>query len=108
MSINKTIHKQVSIFNETLMNIFSNSTPSKHVTFDDRDTPQINDYTKGKIKWKIQLYKTYTINGYKCNGYFQLQEATNVVSQIASNRKQEYYNNIFVKLNNPKTSAKPC
>ena len=28
------------------------------------------------------------------------------MSQVVSNRKQEYYNNIALKLNNPKTSAK--
>ena len=32
---NKSFHKQVSIFNETLMNIFLNFTPNKLVTFDD-------------------------------------------------------------------------
>ena len=31
------MHKQVSIFIETLMNIFSNFTPKKLVSFDDRD-----------------------------------------------------------------------
>lgn len=36
---NKSIHKQVSIFNEILLNIFSNFTPNKVVTFDDRDSP---------------------------------------------------------------------
>ena len=34
MFSNKIVHKQVSIFNETLMNVFSNLT---FVTFDDRD-----------------------------------------------------------------------
>ena len=104
--INKSIHKHVSIFNETLMNIFSNFNPNKLVTFDDRDPPWMNDYMKGKIKCKNQLYKTYAKNGYRCNDYFQLQEATNVVSQVVPNRKQEYYSNITLKLNNPKTSAK--
>ena len=66
----------------------------------------MNDYVKGEIKWKKQLYKIYAKNGYKCNDYFQLQEATNAVSQLVSNRKQEYYNNIALNLNNPKTSAK--
>ena len=37
MLISKSIHKQVSIFNKTLMNIFLNFTPNKLVTFDDRD-----------------------------------------------------------------------
>ena len=88
------------------MNVFLNFTPNKLATFDDRHPPWMNDYVKGKIKWKNQLYKTYAKNRYKCNDYFQLQEATNVVSQVVSNRKQEYYNNIALKLNNSKTSAK--
>ena len=106
MFINKSIHKQVSIFNKTLMNIFSNFTPNKLVTFGNKNPPWMKDYVKGKIKWKNQLYKIYAKNGYNCNDYFQLQEATNVVFQLVSNRKQEYYNDIALKLNNPKTSAK--
>ena len=43
---NKSVHKQVSIFNEILMNIFSNFTPNKLVTFDDRDPPWMNDFVK--------------------------------------------------------------
>ena len=34
---NKSVHKQVSIFNETLINILSNFTLNKLVIFDDRD-----------------------------------------------------------------------
>ena len=106
MFIDKSIHKQVSIFNEALLNIFSNFTPNKLVTFNDKDPPWMNEYVKGKIKWKNQLCKTYPKYRYKCNDYFQLQEASNIVSQVVSNRKQEYYNSIALKLNNPKTSAK--
>ena len=51
------------------MNIFSNFTPNKLVTFDDRDPPWMNDFVKSKIKWKNQLYKIYTKNHYKCNDY---------------------------------------
>ena len=55
--INKGIHKQVSIFNETLMNIFSNFTPNRHVTFDDRDPPRMNgnDYfeLQGGCKFRV-------------------------------------------------------
>ena len=47
---NKSVDKQVSIFSETLVNIFSNFTPDKLVTFDDRDRPWINDFVKSKIK----------------------------------------------------------
>ena len=55
----KTVHKQVSIFNETLMNIFSNFIPNKYITFNDRDPPWMNDFVKSKIKFKNQLYNTY-------------------------------------------------
>ena len=58
MFSNKSVLKQVSIFNETLMNIFSNFTPNKLVTCDDRDPPWMNDFVKSKIKWKNQLYNT--------------------------------------------------
>ena len=47
---NKSVHKQVSIFTEILMNIFSNFTPNKLLTFDDRDPPWMKDFVKSKIK----------------------------------------------------------
>ena len=47
------------------MNIFLKVTPNKFVTFDDRDPSWMNDFVKGKIKWKNQLCKIYTKNGSK-------------------------------------------
>ena len=47
---NKTVNKQVSIFNETIINIFSNFVPNKLVTFDDSDPPWMSDFIKNKIK----------------------------------------------------------
>ena len=52
----KSAHKQVSIFNEILMNIFSNFTPNELVTFNDGDPPWMNHFIKSTIKWKNQLY----------------------------------------------------
>ena len=40
---NKSAHKQVSIFNETSMNIFPNFVPNKLVTFDNKDAPWMNE-----------------------------------------------------------------
>ena len=103
---NKSVHKQVSIFNEILTNIFSNFTSNKLVTFDDTDPPWMNDFVKSKIEWNNQLYKIYTKNGYKYNDYLQLKEATVLVSQVNAKRKEYYHNFIASKFNNPKTSAK--
>ena len=80
MFSNKSVHKQVSIFNDTMINIFSNFTPNKLVIFNDRNPLWMNDFVKSKIKWKNQLYKIYTKNGYKCNDYLRLKEATVLVS----------------------------
>ena len=74
------LYKQISIFNETLRNIFSNFTPNKLVTFDDRDLPWKNDHVKSKIKCKNQLYKMSTKNAYKCNNYPPFQETTILAS----------------------------
>ena len=56
---NKTVYKQVSIFNGTLMNIFSNFISNKYITFDYRDPPWMNGFVKTKIKFKNQQYNTY-------------------------------------------------
>ena len=48
---NKYSNKQVFMFNETLMNIFSNFIPNKFVTFDDR-YPWMTDFVRTKINSK--------------------------------------------------------
>ena len=42
----------------------------------------MDDFVKSKIKWKNQVYKIYTKNGYKHNDYLQLKEAAVLVSQL--------------------------
>ena len=51
MFSNKNTHEQVAIFNDILMNTFSNYISNKYVTIDERDTP----WTTEKIKNKINL-----------------------------------------------------
>ena len=43
---NKSVHEHVSIFNNTLMNIFSNYIPNKFVTIDDKDPPWMTENKK--------------------------------------------------------------
>ena len=88
------------------MNIFSEFTPNKLVTFDDRDPSWLNDFVKSKIKWKNQIYKIYTKTGYKYNYYLRVKEATVLISQVIAKRKAGYRNIMASKLNNPKTSTK--
>ena len=39
MFLNKNVHKQVSTFNSTLMNIFTNYIPNKYITINDTEIP---------------------------------------------------------------------
>ena len=50
MFSNQSVHKRVSIFIEIIMNIFSNFTPNKPVTLDERDPPGMNHFVESKIK----------------------------------------------------------
>ena len=61
----KTVHQQVNLLNEIILNIFTNFVPNKVITCDDRDPPWINDNIKNKIKWKNSMYKNYKRNGKK-------------------------------------------
>ena len=48
--LNKDVHQQAQISTDTLFNVFSNFTPNKVVTFDDRDPPWMTEFTTLKIQ----------------------------------------------------------
>ena len=62
---NKTVHQQVNLLNDIILNVFTNFVPNKVITCDDRDPPWINDNIKNKIRWKNSMYKNYKGNGKK-------------------------------------------
>ena len=53
---NKNVHKQDSILNKTLMNIFSNFILNKLVTFNDKDLPWMTPNLRNKINWKNSIF----------------------------------------------------
>ena len=107
MFLNKSVHDQVSIFSNTLINIFSNYIPHRYVTVDDRDPPWMTEIIKNKIKLKSSLYKSNKfISLYKSNKFIDLQNLSKEISTMILERKEKYYNHLFMKLNNPNTSAK--
>ena len=55
----KGINYQVELFNEILMNIFSNFIPNKIKTFRDSDPPWMNYDIKSKIKLNHKLHHEY-------------------------------------------------
>ena len=103
---NKSIHEQVTIFNQTLMNIFSNYTPSKLITSDDKDPLWMNESIKKKIVAKMYACKSFYANKKNYDTYLKLQTISTELSEMILKRKGDYYRLLSDKLNNPHTSAR--
>ena len=59
---NKDINSQVTVLNETVLNVFRNYVPNKYITIDDKDPVWMNDIII-KIKTKNLFFKQYIQNG---------------------------------------------
>ena len=85
MSIsNKDIHQQVEILIDTFF--FSNFTPNKVVTFDDRDPPWMTEFLKSKVQQcnSILIKKKKKIKN--CLNYEILPSEAKNVASITSER----------------------
>ena len=80
------------------MNIFSDTISNKYVTVDDRDPPWMTVELKNKINLKRSLSKS--------NKFSEIQMLSTEISKLILERKERYYHDLSMKLNNPKTSAK--
>ena len=89
------------------MNIFSNFIPNKIKTFRDSDPPWINDDIKSKIKLKHKLYHRYLRHKRNKEDFAKVEHLRNEIENLISkSKKEEYYQNINRKLNDPLTSSK--
>ena len=87
---NKSAYEQVTIFNQTLMNIFSNYIPNK-LTVDDKDPPWINESIKKKIMAEKYACKSLNSNKKNNNAYVKLQKISTELSGMILKRKEDYY-----------------
>ena len=67
MFLNKTVHEQVSVFNNVLFDILFNYIPHKYISIDDRDPPWMTKCIKDKINLKSTLYKSKRLWNHKIN-----------------------------------------
>ena len=103
---NDNVHQQVYIFSKTLMNTFSNFIPNRYVTFNNKYPPWMTNYLKPKIHCKNNLCLKYLKHGKRNCDYIELQRSIEEVSEDISKSKEQYYDCLAKKLNNPKTSPK--
>ena len=99
------IDKKVELFNETILNIFSNYCPNKVITCNDKDPPWLTVEIKTLIKKKNLLFKKFS--GSKSETILsQLTSFSNKLAEMILSSKEKYYNNLGSKLNNPLTKTK--
>ena len=101
---NKSVHEQVTIFNQTLI-FFSNYIPNKLITVDDKDPPWMNESIK-KIMAKKHACKSFNANKKNCDACLKLQTISTELLEIILKRKEDYYCALSDKLNDPHISAK--
>ena len=103
---NKDINSQVTVLNETILNVFRNYVPNKYITIDDKDPVWMNDIIKSKIKTKNLFFKQYIQNGRFEGDYVFLEALIADINELISSTKNLYYENLAKKLNNPLLQAK--
>ena len=103
---NVSPNRQVSIFNDTILNIISNFIPHETIICDDRDPPWINSKIKKVIHEKNKEHKKYINN--KSN-FLLLQNINNLQAHIKTLidvLKQKYFSRISQKLESTSINTK--
>ena len=103
---NKDVNTQVSILNESVLNVFSNYVPNKYITIDDKDPVWMNETIKLKIKAKNSMYNTFIQNGRSESDFVLLETLITELNELIATTKALHYENLAKKLNNPLLQAK--
>ena len=94
---NKGVNKQISIFNETILNIMKNFIPHETKIFNDQEPAWINNKVKTMIQGKNEIYHLYLKN--KSNMLaIKLETSQNLIYETLESCKNNYYENISKKL----------
>ena len=99
----KDIHAQVALFNETLLNIFSNFILNRTKTFTESDPPED---IKNKIKLNNKFYRQYMRHQTQISSLLKVEDLCNEISELITKPKEKYCQLINAKLNDPSLSNK--
>ena len=86
--------------------MFRNYVPNKYITIDDKVPVWMNETTKSKMKVRNNLFKQYIQNGRFESDFTLIERLGNELSDLISQTKALYYENLARKLNNPLLQAK--
>ena len=102
----KDIHAQLALFNETLLNIFSNFITNRTETFTDSDPPWMIENIKNKIKLKNNLYRQYMKHQTQISSLLKVEDLRIEISNLITKSKEKHYQRINAKLNDLSLSNK--
>ena len=102
----KDTHAQVALFNETLLNFFSNFIPRRAKIFIDSDPPWMTEDIKNKIKLKNNLYRQCMKHQTQVSSLLKVEDFRIEISNLITKSKEKYYQRINARLNDPLLSNK--
>ena len=74
--------------------------------YHDKDPVWMNEIIKSKMKTRNKLFKQYILNGRFESDFILIESLVNELSDLISQTKTLYYENLAKKLNNPLLQAK--
>ena len=101
----KDLNAQVLTLNEVILNVFRNYVPNKYITLDDKNHLWMNETIKNKMKVRDNLFKHYIQNGRFESDFILIERLGNELSDLISQAKALYHENLARKLNNPLLQA---
>ena len=87
--LNKSVHEQVVIFNQTSINIFPNYIPNKIITVDEKDVQWMNESIKKKIMDKKHVCKYFNAINKNYDAYVKLQVISIELSKMILKRNKD-------------------
>ena len=103
---NKNVNDQLYFIKQTMLNIFHNFIPNKNIIYNDKDPPWFNNQIKRLIGKKNHLFESYRAHDRLAVDRVRLQKAGAELINLIKSSKENFYNNLAKKLNDPNTSSK--
>ena len=77
--------------NETMLNVFRNYVPNKHITIDDKDPVWMSETIKSKIKTRNNFYKQYIENGGFESEFMMIETLITENNDLITSTKDLYF-----------------
>ena len=99
-------NEQVKLFNDVLLNIYSNFIPNQIRTINPRQAPWITHAIRKYLRKKSHAYKNLVKNGGPASKFEGIQKMVSDGAKMINEAKQNYFRKTGESLANPRTTSK--